>query len=72
MNASVKKPKTDKKMTKVIQQFYDDSVKDPNFLAIMDRFTIVQQLTGIADETILIEAYEYLDKVCQERIKESL
>ena len=72
MNASVKKPKTDKKMTKVIQQFYDDSVKDPNFLAIMDRFTIVQQLTGIADETILIEYYEYLDKVCQERIKESL
>jgi len=64
--------KKSKKAEKLLQNFYDVTVTDPVLLEIMDRYEIVKQTTGIHDETIMLEAFDYLDAKLQKQLREGL
>lgn len=64
--------KKSKKVEKLLQNFYDVTVTDPVLLEIMGRYEIVKQTTGIHDETIMLEAFDYLDAKLQKQLREGL
>lgn len=61
-----------KKLNKLLQNFYDDTLEDPGYLDIVAKLDGTKPIEDPANEEIMKEAFVYLDAACQKMLRERM